>query len=109
MDNVKRIAEKLQKGLYPQNPHESAEDCAVLAGEFAWVCSQLEEIIARKPQIWNQMRIDLKSDTACERKWEATEDGINEVGLRLRMKSIEKMMSALRTLVRLATTQAINL
>jgi hypothetical protein len=108
MEKYKQIIEKLQKGHYAQDPHGAAEDLTVIAGEFAWTCSQLEDILSRKPARWNLLRNDFKSDTACERAWESTEDGVNEVGLRLRIKSMEKIMSALRTLIRLATTQAIS-
>ena len=110
IDNIKRITENLRVGIYNTNPHEAAEDKAVLSGEFAWICSQLETILARKPAIWNTMRQNpaIKSDTACDRKYQQTEDGIDEMGLRLRLKAIEKMMSALSTLVRLATEEAKN-
>ena len=108
-DNIKRIAEKLRNNEYISTPHQAAEDKGILAGEFAFVMSQLEEILNRKPAKWNAMRDDFKSDTACERAWEQTEDGINENGLRLREKSIKNMMSALGTIVRINSDEAHNL
>lgn len=96
-------------GLYNSNPHEAAEARALLSGEFAWICGQLETILQRKPAIWNEIRKNTKSDTACERAWEQTSDGLNEQGLRLRMKAVEKMMQGLGSLLRVAEGESHNL
>ena len=109
MDNVLRISKGLREGLYTTNPHSSAQDLAILAGEYSFICSELEGIFQRKPAIWSEMRKNFKSDTACERVWESTEDGLRESGLRLRGKGIEKMMSALKSLLRLAENESKNL
>ena len=107
-DNIKRIQDLLRLGHYAQNPQGAAEDRAILSGEFSWICGQLETILQRKPAIWNTMRKDVKSDTACEKAWEMTSDGLNENGLRLRLKSCEKMMVGLGTLIKLAQSEALN-
>lgn len=109
MDNIKRIGNKLRNNEYISTPHQAAEDLSVLAGEYAWLLGQLEDILVRKPEKWNGMRDKFKSDTACERAWENTEDGINESGLRLREKSVGKMMSALKTIIRLNESESHNL
>lgn len=108
MDNVSRIQKDLVNGLYANNPVQASEDRAILAGEYAWIMGQLEQILTRKPSVWNKMRPDFKSDTATERAWEQTEDGLNEQGLRLRAKGIEKMMQALGSLIRVAEGEAKN-
>ncbi len=107
-DNIQRITEGLKSGYYRNNPEWSANDLSLLAGEYSWICGQLEDILQRKANVWNILRKDQKSDTATERAYQATEDGLNEQGLRLRMKRCEKMMSALKTLVRIATEEAHN-
>jgi len=101
-ENITRIQDGLRSGYYANNPHLAAEDRAVLSGEYSWIMGQLENILARKPATWNTMRPKHKSDTACEREYEATTDGIDEAGLKLRAKGIEKMMVGLGTLIKLA-------
>lgn len=109
MENIPRVSRALRDGHYTNNPHESAVDLAVLAGEYAWIMGQLESILQRKPAIWSEMRKNFKSDTACERTWESTQDGMSESSLRLRAKGVEKMMSALKSLIRIAENEANNL
>lgn len=107
-DNKQRITESLRNGEYMSNPHQAAEDAAILAGEFSYTCSMLESLLQKKPSIWNELRKSLKSDTSAERAWEATPDGINEITYRLQLKSLEKMISALRGIVKIATEEAKN-
>lgn len=106
---MEEIAKKLREGYYTSNPAGASEDLAILAGNYAWVCGQLEMILQRKPAIWNTMRKETKSDTACERLYEQTEDGVNEMGLKLRLKSMDKMSSALKSLIRIAEGESKNL
>lgn len=107
-DQVKKIAEYLRDGVYNTNPHEAAEAKATLAGEYSWIMGQLEQILQRKPAIWTELKRTAKSDKAAERMWEATSDGLNEMGLRLRAKGIEKMMSALSSLIKIAEGESNN-
>lgn len=109
MDNITRVSEKLKNGEFTNSPHDAAEDLAILAGEYAWIMGQLERVLQFKPAIWSEMRKNFKSDTACERAWQATKAGIDELGLKLRAKACEKMMSALKSLISLAEKESGNL
>lgn len=108
MENIHRISYGLRNGLYTSNPHDCANDLAILAGEYAFLLGQWEQILQRKPAMWTQMRVAFDSDKACDRAWEATKDGLDEGGLRLRAKSVEKMMSALKSLIRIAEGESKN-
>lgn len=108
MENVSRISQSLRNGEYTSNPHGAATDLAILAGEYSYTLGQLELILQRKPAVWNELRKNFKSDTACERAWQSTADGMQESGLRLREKSIGRMMTALKSLIRIAEGEAIN-
>ena len=108
-NNLKRIMENLRSGYYTaQLLHEAATDRSILSGEYAWICGQLETILQRKPAIWNTLRKEVKSDTAAERAWEQTSDGLNEAGLRLRLKSVEKMMQGLGSILKMAEGESRN-
>lgn len=109
MENIKRITKNLIDGSYSNNPSACADDRAILSGEYAWICSQLETLLSRKPAIWNTLRPNFKSDTACERAYEQLQDGIDEMGLKLRQKSCEKMMQGLSGLIKIAEGESKNI
>lgn len=70
-----------------------------LAAQYAAASEQIEVILARKPVIWQTLRERANSDTGAERAWQGTDDGITELKLRLKMKRIEKQMSAAKTML----------
>lgn len=102
------VTENLRLGFYSQNPIIASQDHARLAGEYSWNSSQLIDVLKEKSLVWNEIRIQTGSDKQADKQWDAREDGIAEMTLRLRLKSIEKMMSALKSLVRIAETEAHN-
>ena len=105
---MQEIENNLRQGIYKNNPHKCAEDRSRLSGEYSFYSAQLEDVLSRKPAVWNTLRPNHKSDTACERAYEQTEDGINETGLRLKLKRIEKMMSGMSSLIKIAEGEARN-
>lgn len=86
-------------------PTTAVTDRAVLSGYYSFYSQQLEEILMRKPNMWLYLRKSHKSDKATDRAYEMTEDGLNELGLTMRMKRLEKMMSALKTIIDTANVQ----
>lgn len=108
MENILRIQENLIAGVYSGNPQGAAEDQAILSGEYSWLMGQLEEILRIKSVVWMELRKNVKSDTAADRAYDATPDGIKETTLRLQAKSIEKMMSALKSIIQIASDQSRN-
>ncbi len=108
MEEIERISKGLIAGEYNTNPHKCAQDLAVLAGTYSFIMGSLETILQTKPSVWMSMRPNHKSDTACERAWQETIDGKNQEALELRAKGITQMMSALRTMIRLAESDMSN-
>jgi len=90
-------------------PGQLAEFRLLLSGKYAFATNQLENILIEKPIHWNRMRSDYKSDTACERAWEATDLGIKERHWKFQIKKIDKMMTAIKTLIDVKTAEARNL
>ena len=81
------------------DPHWLAENRVTLAGLYSYFSGQLEQILFTKPDDWNLLRVNEKSDKATDRKYEATENGKKEVIYRQRLKRIEKLSSAMRTMI----------
>lgn len=91
-----------------KTPHQIAEERYEFAALYASLSGELENILERKPAIWTQLRDTVKSDTACERLYQASADGIREMQIKLRLKSLEKQMSAARTMLDVMSAEARN-
>lgn len=108
MDNIAKTELLLKAGALNANPQMCVECKAKLSGEYSFFSGIVEDVLSRKPKTWNAMRSNHKSDKACDKEWEATDDGINEVVLTKRLKRISVLISALNSLLKLAEGQALN-
>jgi len=90
-------------------PGRLAELLVQLSAKYAEASNKLEEILLAKPTIWNDMRPQFKSDTACEKFWESTESGLQELKWKMTLKKIEKMMSACKAMITVRTNEAHNM
>lgn len=102
IQSITKIQTKLQTGKFA--PQEAVEARVCLAGYYAWTSEQLESILIRKPATWSKLRENCKSDKQADREYEKTDDGVNEIGLSMRLKRYEKMMSALKTVIDTSNT-----
>lgn len=91
------------------SPGRLAELRVLLSAKYAQATNEYETVLLAKPAIWNELRKDVKSDTRAEREWEATELGQKERHWKFQIKKIEKMMSAIKTLIDVKTGEAHNL
>lgn len=105
------VLEKAEKEIVESgfSPARAADLKIRLAAEYSYYMGRLEDILARRPLIWMELRKSQKSDKATDRAWEATQDGIDELVCRSRLKRIEKLISSLSTYVRVAENEARNL
>ena len=94
---ITNIQTKLSTGKF--SPMEAVEARSVIVGYYAFVSEQLEDILIRKPSTWSKIRETCKSDKQADREFEKTEDGVNEIGLSMRLKRYEKMLSVLKTII----------
>jgi hypothetical protein len=102
------IADIVEKMKGQPSPHELANYKVYLAAEYAFLSGQLEGSLMLKPEKWEAFRLNCTSDTQAERAWARTPDGLKETSIRLKLKSIEKMMSAISTKISVATEEARN-
>lgn len=90
------------------SPHELADMRLEMSHLYGSIDEGLLNILKRKPATWNEMRKSFKSDTACERAWQQTPDGIREIELRHNLKTLEKMMSSVKTMLEVMSVEARN-
>ncbi len=99
IQSITNIQEQLATGKF--SPMEAVEARSVIVGYYAFYSEQLEDILIRKPKAWDRIRNQegVKSDKQADRLYEMTDDGVNEIGLSMRLKRFEKMLSVLKTIV----------
>ncbi len=103
--NLDEIINHLKSGKQ-LSPHTLAEYKVILAGGYSYNVGLMEDILKRRPTVWNELRVNVKSDKATDRAYEGTEDGLRLMSLQLRNKGIEKMISAISSLLRVAEGEA---
>ncbi len=92
-----------------QTPHQLAEARISLAEEYSRYSGRYAEMVKSRAQFFKDHRAEYKSDTATQRAFELTEDGVVMAVLKMKLKSIEKTMSAYNTYLRLKENEAKNL
>ena len=92
-----------------RNPHQLAEARITLAEEYSRYSGQFAEMVKAQAQFFKDHRVEHKSDTATQRAFELTEDGVKMTIIKMKLKSIEKTMSAYNTFLRLKENEAKNL
>lgn len=106
--NLKLEAIEKEMAAGNTTPGRLAELRVIIAGKYSYATNQYEEVLLKKPKIWNDMRPNYKSDTACERAWEATEMGQQEMHWKFQIRKCEKMLSAAKSLIDVKTAEAYN-
>lgn len=79
-----------------------------LAGQYGFLTGRLITVLAGKPERWLKLREKCTSDTQAEREWARTAEGMNETAIRLQMKAMDKMASAISTRISVAQGEARN-
>jgi hypothetical protein len=92
-----------------KTPHEMAEELILLSEQYSRYSGEFAEQIKKQADFFNTFRENHKSDNATQKAFDATPDGIRLVILKLKLKALEKQMSATRTFLRLAENEARNL
>jgi tagatose-1,6-bisphosphate aldolase non-catalytic subunit AgaZ/GatZ len=105
MKTYEQILEELKQS---PNPGDLSEMLQWLSAEYGFCATQMEAIQIKKPDTWLELKKTSKSDAETDRKWELSEDGRNEIGYRWRLKGIEKVMSAIKTRIRVLEGESRN-
>lgn len=92
-----------------KTPFQIAEERIGLAEEYSRYSGIFAECIRKQAQYFKDHRSEHNSDNATQKAFELTEDGVLMVTLKLKLKAIEKHLSATNTMLRLLENQAKNL
>lgn len=100
-----------------KTPRKLAENRIELAEIYSRYSGELAKLIKIQADYFNSKRNELdntgkplfKSDTACQRAFEATTEGVQMSIIKMKLKAIEKQLSATATMLRLLENESKNL
>lgn len=92
-----------------KTPHEFADERLGLAEEYSRYSGLYAEMIKHRAEHYRDKRPNFKSDTAVQRDWEMTEQGVQMEIIKMKLKTIEKKLSATATMLRLMENESKNL
>lgn len=92
-----------------KTPHELSQERLDLSEEYSRYAGEYANSIKHQADFFGSNRANFKSDTAVTRAFEQTPEGVRMTILKLKLKAIEKRMSALNTHLRLLENEAKNL
>lgn len=92
-----------------KTPHQVANERMGMAEEYSRYSGLYAEMIKARAVHYRTHRPNFKSDVACEREWQVTEQGVQMTIIQLKLKALEKQMSASNTMLRLMENEAKNL
>lgn len=89
-------------------PHQLAKHKLELSEIYSKAGELKVKLLRNHALFYETYRDELKSDSALERKWELTKDGLSLMELGQKMKNIEKKISAINTVLRVAEVENKN-
>lgn len=89
-----------------KTPHQIAEERLGMAEEYSRYSGLFADLIKKRAEHYKVERSNHKSDTATERAWERTKDGVQMTIIKLKLKAMDKQMSASNTMLRLMENEA---
>jgi hypothetical protein len=89
-----------------KTPHELADELIILSENYSRFAGQYADHIKLQADFFNTFRENYKSDNATQKAFDATPAGVKLVILKLKLKALEKQMSATRTFLRLVENEA---
>jgi len=96
----------MENSFANKTPGIIAEELVEYSSQYQTLTEELYQILEKKAVRWNTLRDLRGSDKQADRDWEATKDGRREIELKLKLKALEKMISAIRTLLRTKSDEA---
>lgn len=92
-----------------RNPGQIAESQLALAEEFSRYGGELAKLIKSRAEFCKSNKDNFKSDTATQRAFETTDDGVRMTVIELKLKTIARTMSANKDYLKVKEGEARNL
>lgn len=89
-----------------RTPPQLAEDLMLLSEQYSAYSGELAKLTKVEGEYYKAERPNVKSDTAVQRQFQTTDDGIRMQIVKLKIKSLEKQMSATKVFIEVATNMA---
>ncbi len=92
-----------------KTPFQIAEERIGMAEEYSRYSGLYADLTKKRAEHYKIERENHKSDTSVERAWERTLEGVQMTIIKLKLKAIEKQLSASNTMLRLLEKQTKSL
>jgi len=89
-----------------KSPHVLADELMGLSEQYSKYSGELAKLTKVEGEYYKATRPHVKSDTAVLRQFQTTEEGIQMVIVKLKLKSLEKQMSATKVFIEVAGNEA---
>lgn len=89
-----------------KTPQQLADGLVGLSEEYSRYSGELASLIKAHALFFKENRPKYKSDTATDRAFDLTEDGVKKTIIGLKLKSIAKTMSGHKTMIEVKTNEA---
>ena len=89
-----------------KNPHQLADEVMDLSQQFSVYSGEYAKLLPVRGEYYVSNRANFKSDTAVQRAFDITPDGIKMAILKLKLSALKVQMSANKTMIKVATEEA---
>jgi hypothetical protein len=103
---ISQVLDKLQDPA--TSPGELSATLMYLSADYTRKSQEFASVLAKKAEAWPRLRDLKESDKQADKAWDATLEGRLETSLRLELKSLEKLMSAIKSHLRIKEGEARN-
>lgn len=89
-----------------KSPHALADELMELSQQYSLYSGELAKLTKAEGEHYERERPNHKSDTAVARAFQISQDGVRMTIVKLKLQSISKEMSAIKTMIEVATNEA---
>ncbi len=98
----------MPKNLTEMTPSQLAQHRLEISDYYSKAGERKVQLMRLRALYYETYREEVKSDAALERKWETTNDGLELMEIREKMRSLEHKLSAIRTMLEVRNNEARN-